>query len=69
MRHLVDEIGFDGVDAGGMEQSWRQQPGSPGYLKDGDVGSVRQTLADASRERKPEWRTTPNSPGTFEQPA
>jgi len=69
VRHLVDEIGFDGVDAGGMEQSWRQQPGSPGYLKDGDVGSVRQTLADASRERKPEWRATPNSPGTFEQPA
>lgn len=66
---LVDEIGFDGVDAGGMEQSWRQQPGSPGYLKDGDVASVRQTLAEASATRKPEWSATPDSPGTFDKPA
>src|SRR3954452_12476601 len=24
---LVDELGFDPVDAGGIEESWRQQPG------------------------------------------
>ena len=26
---LVDELGFDGVDAGGLDESWRQQPGTP----------------------------------------
>jgi len=31
---LVDELGFDGVDAGGLDESWRQQPGTPVYIKD-----------------------------------
>ena len=34
---LIDGIGFDAVDAGVIAQSWRQQPGSPGYLQDYDV--------------------------------
>src|SRR5262245_39949088 len=25
---LVDELGFDGFDAGGLDKSWRQQPGT-----------------------------------------
>lgn len=66
---LIDGIGFDTVDAGGIADSWRQQPGSPGYLKDGNVDAVRRTLASASGERTPEWRATANSPGSFEQPA
>ena len=66
---LVDGIGFDAVDAGTIEDSWRQQPGSPGYLKDGDIAGVRRTLAEARNERTPEWRATPNSPGSFDQPA
>ena len=28
---LVDELGFDGVDAGGLDESWRQQPATPVY--------------------------------------
>src|ERR1700739_3674719 len=28
---LVDDIGFDPVDAGGLADSWRQQPGTPVY--------------------------------------
>lgn len=66
---LVDGIGFDAVDAGTIEDSWRQQPGSPGYLKDYDVPGVRRALAEAHKERAPEWRATPNSPGTFASPA
>lgn len=53
---LVDELGFDGVDAGGLDESWRQQPGSPVYAQDFDADGVRRALAQASRERKPEWR-------------
>ena len=66
---LIDGIGFDAVDAGVIADSWRQQPGSPGYLKDYDVEGVRRALAEATGERRPEWRATPNSPGTYESPA
>src|SRR5216110_2164067 len=53
---LIDELGFDGVDAGGLDDSWRQQPGTPVYAADFDAAGVRRALASASRERKPEWR-------------
>jgi len=55
---LLDELGFDGVDAGGLDDSWRQQPGTPVYGTDFDVDGVRRALAQASRERGPEWRAT-----------
>lgn len=66
---LVDELGFDGVDAGGLSESWRQQPGTPVYGADLDADGVRRALAAARPERKPEFRATPNSPGTFTTPA
>lgn len=66
---LVNDMGFDPVDAGGLDESWRQQPGTPVYAADFDASGVRQALAQASPERKPEWRATPNSPGTFDAPA
>jgi hypothetical protein len=53
---LVDELGFDGVDAGGLDESWRQQPGTPVYGTDLDADGVRRALSEASRERGPEWR-------------
>ncbi len=37
MFALVDELGFDPVDAGPLDESWRQQPGTPVYGKDYDV--------------------------------
>ncbi|GAC1299910.1 MAG: NAD(P)-binding domain-containing protein [Vulcanimicrobiaceae bacterium] len=66
---LVDELGFDAVDAGGLDESWRQQPGSPVYTKDFDAAGVRRALAEAQRERTPQWRATAKSPGTFVEPA
>jgi predicted dinucleotide-binding enzyme len=66
---LVDELGFDGVDAGGLDDSWRQQPGTPVYTKDFDADGVRRALSAASTDRAPEWRATPNSPGSFAAPA
>ncbi|MBO0694485.1 MAG: NAD(P)-binding domain-containing protein [Verrucomicrobia bacterium] len=66
---LIDELGFDGVDAGGLDESWRQQPDTPVYATDLDTSGVQHALAKASKERKPEWRATPSSPGTFEAPA
>jgi len=53
---LVDELGFDPVDAGGLDESWRQQPGSPVYAADLDAAGVRRALGEASPERAPELR-------------
>jgi len=55
---LVDELGFDAVDAGGLEDSWRQQPGTPVYGTDLDAEGVGQALAQASGERPPEFRAS-----------
>lgn len=53
---LIDELGFDAVDAGGLEQSWRQQPGTPVYGTDLHAEGVRRALAAASPERTAQWR-------------
>ena len=53
---LVDELGFDPVDAGGLDESWRQQPGTPVYGQDFDAAGVRRALAEAKNERTAEWR-------------
>ena len=55
---LVDALGFDAVDAGGLDESWRQQPGSPVYGADLDAEGVREALAEASPERAPEFRSS-----------
>jgi 8-hydroxy-5-deazaflavin:NADPH oxidoreductase len=66
VMHLVDQLGFDPVDAGSLDDSWRQQPGSPVYTKDYDAAGVRKALSEATKDRKPEWRATSKSPGNFE---
>jgi len=59
---LVDELGFDGVDAGSLDESWRQQPGAPVYGTDHDTKGVRRALVDASRERGADFRAPDVSP-------
>jgi 8-hydroxy-5-deazaflavin:NADPH oxidoreductase len=66
---LVDELGFDPVDAGTLDESWRQQPGTPVYVQDFDAEGVREALAHARKQRTPEWTATSKSPSTFEPPA
>jgi 8-hydroxy-5-deazaflavin:NADPH oxidoreductase len=66
---LVNDLGFDAIDAGGLDESWRQQPGSPVYTHDFDAEGVRRALAQASKQRTPTWQATENSPGTFAHPA
>jgi len=53
---LLDELGFDGVDAGGLDESWKQQPGSPVYATDFDADGVRRALSQASPERPAGFR-------------
>jgi 8-hydroxy-5-deazaflavin:NADPH oxidoreductase len=66
---LVDELGFDGVDDGGLDDSWRQQPGTPVYDKELDSDGVRHALAEARKERTSQWRATGGSSGSFAQRA
>ncbi|MGW6097786.1 NADPH-dependent F420 reductase [Streptomyces sp. NPDC055157] len=56
VRDLIDELGFDTVDAGGLDESWRQQPGTPVYGNQGDAETIAKALAEASPERTAEWR-------------
>lgn len=56
VRELIDELGFDTVDAGGLDESWRQQPGTPVYGNRGDAAAIEKALASASAERTSEWR-------------
>jgi predicted dinucleotide-binding enzyme len=56
VRALIDELGFDTVDAGGLDDSWRQQPGTPVYGLRADTEGVRKALAEASPERPAEFR-------------
>jgi hypothetical protein len=53
---LLDELGFDGVDAGSLDESWRQQPGTPVYGTDLDADGVRKALAEAKPERGAAFR-------------
>lgn len=66
---LVEELGFDAIDAGGLDESWRQQPGTPVYTADLDAEGVRRALAEASPERTPKWRATAETSGSHSGPA
>ncbi|MEV6575173.1 NAD(P)-binding domain-containing protein [Streptomyces sp. NPDC051577] len=56
VRDLIDELGFDTVDAGGIDESWRQQPDTPVYGLRVGVAAVTQALAEASPERTADFR-------------
>lgn len=56
VMNLVTSLGFDPVDAGSLDESWRQQPGTPVYGLDADVNGVRLALAAAHHVRSVEWR-------------
>lgn len=69
VMELVNQTGFDPVDAGSLAESWRQQPSTPAYCCDYDAGAIRKALAAAApgvapkiRDRLPEFfaRLGPN---------
>lgn len=53
---LVDDLGFDPIDAGDLDNSWRQQPGTPAYCRDLEADALRRALAEADRSRIAEYR-------------
>ena len=53
---LVDDLGFDPVDGGDLDNSWRQQPGTAAYCQDLEAAALRRALAEADRSRIAEYR-------------
>ena len=53
---LVDDLGFDPVDGGDLDNSWRQQPGTPAYCQDLEAAALRRALTEADRSRIAEYR-------------
>ncbi len=49
VAELIDGFGFDVVDAGPLAESWRIQPGTPGYVQ--QLGAEELTAALAAAER------------------
>jgi hypothetical protein len=67
---LLDDLGFDGVDAGGLDESWRQQPGTAVFGHP-DCRQSIGALRDAARYGNPravEGRR-PETPGTIHEGA
>ena len=53
---LVDAVGFDGLDAGTLADSWRQQPGTPAYCRDLDAAGLKAALAEADAGKIDRYR-------------
>ena len=53
---LVEDTGFDAFDAGTLADSWRQQPGTPGYCTDITREEMAAALAAADAARSPKRR-------------
>jgi predicted dinucleotide-binding enzyme len=53
VSRLVDETGFDVVDAGPISESWRFQPGAPAYCTELDAAGVARALSSADKARSP----------------
>jgi predicted dinucleotide-binding enzyme len=53
---LIDDSGFDCLDYGSLQDSWRQQPGSPVYCTDLTLSQLKKSIVKANKELLPERR-------------
>jgi predicted dinucleotide-binding enzyme len=53
---LVEDTGFDAIDAGSLAESWRQQPITSAYCTELGAAQLRAALARADRAGAPERR-------------
>jgi len=50
---IVHELGFDTVDSGSLNDSWRQQPGTPAYCTELTKDELTKALKKANEEKAP----------------
>ena len=53
---LVNDSGFDSLDYGTLQDSWKQQPGSPVYCTDLTLNQLKKSIVKARKELLPERR-------------
>jgi predicted dinucleotide-binding enzyme len=46
---IIEDLGFDPVDAGSLDESWRQEPDTPVYGAALGAEATRKAIADATR--------------------
>lgn len=59
VANLLDQLGFDVVDAGGLDDSWRFERAKPAYCVRLNIQGLKQALAQAQRDVEVEhgsWR-------------
>ena len=73
-QDLVEDTGFIALASGPLEDSWRQQPGTPAYCTELSLPELKLALGAADKERAPQNRDaliakfmTPGSHFTHEQ--
>jgi len=49
VAELIDGFGFDVIDVGPLSESWRIQPGTPGYVKQLNAEELTAALATAQQ--------------------
>jgi predicted dinucleotide-binding enzyme len=49
VAQMIDQMGFDSVDAGPIAESWRQQPGSPPYCTNPTKAELQSWLKKVDR--------------------
>jgi 8-hydroxy-5-deazaflavin:NADPH oxidoreductase len=49
VARLYDEFGFDAVDIGGLDESWRVEAGQPAFVTRQNVAELKANVAKASR--------------------
>lgn len=50
---VINELGFDTVDSGSINDSWRQQPGTPAYCTELTKDELMKALKKANKEKAP----------------
>lgn len=56
VRDLLNQIGFDYYDNGLLKDSWKQEPGTPGYCLDYTVPQLKEAMESLGKERTLEIR-------------
>ena len=47
---MINDAGFDAVDAGSLSEFWRHQPGAPAFCTELNVAELKQALTDGVKE-------------------
>jgi hypothetical protein len=53
---LIAALGFDGIEAGTLADSWRRHPGTPAYCRDLDADKLKAALAQADAGQIADYR-------------